>query len=169
MACCDKVTRTVLNGTATVSLQSGNTEGGRLRRLMRACPAVPAIAAENCLRCGPKESIQAEITPTEDSYLRSKMENCTTYMLTSGRINQQQAIALLQQLNGKQQYGTEQARVEAKIQATLEESTNPFNEQTRFAEYFPPAPPVVCPPLPPPPAPPARTRCLDQGKKFFTM
>lgn len=170
MACCEKVARTVLNGTASVTIQSGNTEGGRLRRLLKSCPPVPALVENNnCVGCLPKQSIQAEITPTEDSYLRSKLENCSVYMLTSGRINQQAAIELLRRAGSKNQYASEQARVEARVQATLDESTNPFNEQTRFAEYFPPPPPIVCPPLPPPPAPPARKTCIDQSKKYFTM
>ena len=171
MSCCgEKGHRSVLNGTPSISIQSGNTESGRLRKLLKACPPI-AAATENskCVACGPRWPSNVEQTPTEDSYLRSKMENCTTFLLTSGRVNQQRALELLRQAGSRNQYSTESARVEARIQNVLDESSNPFNEQTRFAEYYPPAPPEVCPPLPPPPAPPARQKCIDQSKKFFTM
>lgn len=164
MSCCNPK-RNPLNG------YSANTESGRLRRQMARCVAPEAEKVVNKICCDDEKvyynkDYNPTITPTESSYLASKMINCGS-AVRSGAVPQDVARALLERMKGNAPYITEGVRIAAVEQKAQECSVDPESETARFSMYerFPPI--TVCPPLPPPPAPPAKQCPLQKNQKFY--
>lgn len=163
MACCPP--ENPLNGNG------GLTEGGRLNRQMMICAKANIgkpmpVQGNDCLPCPIRQTTQANWTPTENSYLASKLINC--FVPNSGRLTQERAKALLA-VNGRQQLVTEGMKTQKLIQTTIECSVDPADPSARFSMFNPPLIPVVCPPLPPPPAPPLRPCPLTKNEKMTVM
>jgi hypothetical protein len=159
MSCCNPK-RNPLNGF------SANTESGRLRKQMMKCVPIQAEKAiDSCCERKPIQEIKPLITPTESSYLASKMINCGTYV-RSGAVPQSMAKELLKKL-ATQNYGTEGTRIGAVEQAVIECATDPFLPTARFSNYERIPEPTVCIPPPPPPAPPAKQCILSKNEKYY--
>jgi hypothetical protein len=152
-----------LNGATAV------TEGARLQRLMNSCCYPNFIPQQgnpqSC--CFPKETIQAPITPSENSRIMQLTANYSGTLLNGGGVTQARAREVLAAAARSQQLGTEGVKVDRLIQDTIQCSSNPFAPDARFSEYNSPLIPLVCPPLPPPPAPPARACVLQKNQKFW--
>jgi hypothetical protein len=152
-----------LNGATAV------TEGARLQRLIGSCSFPSYIPQKgNPQGCyPPKESIQAPITPSENSRIMQLTANYSGTLLNGGGVTQSRAREVLAAAAKSQQLGSEGVKVERLIQTTQQCSTDVFNTDTRFSAYNTPPVLVVCPPLPAPPAPPARACILQKNQKFF--
>lgn len=145
---------------------SANTESGRLRKQIMMCsPPIAQKVIDTCSLSKPIQEIKPVITPSEGSYLASKMIEAGT-SIRSGAVPQDVAKALLNQIT-RQQFVTEGVRIGALEQRTLECSTNPFSETARFSNYERIPEPFICPPLPPPPGPPAPQCILQKNQKFY--
>lgn len=151
-----------LNGATAV------TEGARLQRLISSScfpNFVPQQGnPQSC--CPPKVSIQAPITPSENSRIVQLTANCSGTLLNGGGVTQARAREVLAAAAKSQQLGTEGVKVERLIQTTQLCSTDSFNKETRFSAYNTPPVLLVCPPLPAPPAPPPRACILQKNQKF---
>ncbi len=162
MACCPQVNP--LNGNG------GLTEGGRLNRQLAICAKegyqAPKITGNTELPCPIRTTNQATWTPTENSYLASKLLNC--YTPAPGRVTQERAKELLAKM-GRQQLVTEGQRIQKVIQDTLLCSVDPNEPTARFSMFNGPLIVEQCPPLPPPPAPPLRPCPLTKAQKMTTM
>jgi hypothetical protein len=149
---------TPLNGA------TANTEGGRIRRKIVYCEPIKAegFISEPCQVI---QRIQPVITPTESSYLTSKMEACGNFP-RSGAITQEMAKAILAQAGSRQKFESEGERIQNVENNANFCATDPFSETARFSNYSRIPDPFICPPLPPPPAPPAKQCPLQKNQKF---
>ncbi len=157
MSCCSG---TVLNGN------SANTEGGRLRRLLKGqgCPIAPQVPQGNpCFVCPIPQTIQPSYTPLESSRIYTKMIQCGAQ---SGQVTQSRVAELLAQSQTRRQFVTEDQRIATVIQETVTCATNPANPEARFSDFARIPDPFLCPPLPAPPAPPARSCPLTKNQKY---
>ncbi len=111
-----------------------------------------------------KETIQYPITPAESSRIQDLANKCGGG--TSGAVTQSRAKELLAAAGSRKQFGSEQVRIERRIQETIACSTDPFDSETRFSQFNRLPASEICPPLPPPPAPPAKKCPLEKNKKF---
>ena len=152
-----------LNGATAV------TEGARLQRLIHgSCyPKFIPQQGNSQYCCSPKESIQAPITPSENSRIMQLTATCSGTLLNGGGVTQARAREVLANAARSQQIGTEGVKINRRQQLTEECSIDPFSKTARFSEYNTPMIPLVCPPLPPPPAPPPRACVLAKNQKFF--
>lgn len=150
---------TPLNGS------TANTEGGRIRRKIVYCEPVKAGGFTESTPCRTIQRTQPTITPTESSYLTSKMEACGNFP-RSGAITQEMAKEILRQAGARQKFETEGERIAVVNNEAISCSTNPFSETARFSNYARIPDPFICPPLPPPPGPPARPCILQKNQKF---
>lgn len=153
-----------------------NTEGGRLRRLMKfhnnGVTSVAETAPNACGQCKPAQTQQPPITPAESSRIYDVMVRCGTGT-QSGYVTQDRVRELLARTQNGRQYGSEDQRIQAVIQEAEKCSTFPNDPLMRFQNqlvngenvYVGPAFPEACPPLPPP-APPARQCVLTKNEKY---
>ena len=137
---------------------SANTEGGRLRQIMKTCgytvTSVAPTAPDECRVCVPTPEVQPTITPAESSRITTLIMRCGTGS-ASGQVTQSRVRELLAKQGVTQpQYGSEGVRIAEVIQATTTCATDPNVPTSRFSEYARIPDPFICPPLPPPPAPP---------------
>lgn len=141
---------------------SANTEGGRLRRLMKttvSLPCTPLPAGQESCCAVPPNRVNVPITPSSDSYLLSQiLAPCGTASTPqSGRLTQDRVRELLARAGSRQQYSSEGERIQGVLQSVANCPTDPYAEPPTI---------VVCPPLPPPPAPPARACPLTKNQKY---
>ena len=183
MSCCPVPPQSIANpiqyGNQTPYNGVGaNTEGGRLRRLMKfhnnGVTSVAETVSDSCGICKPPQTEQPPITRPESNRIHDIMVRCGTGT-QSGYVTQDRVKELLAKMQGKPlNYGSEEQRVQAVIQETERCSTFPDDPLMRFQNktvngenvYEGPAFPEACPPLPPPPAPPARTCVLTKNEKY---
>lgn len=154
-----------------------NTEGGRLRRLMkfqnRGVTSVAETATDACTLCKPIQRTQPDITPTENSRILDVMVKCGTGS-QSGQVTQSRVQELLARTERGKQFGSEDQRIQNLLlesQRCSEFVNDPlerFQNKTVNGQniYLGPAFPEACPPLPPPPAPPARACVLTKNEKY---
>ena len=154
-----------------------NTEGGRLRRMMKfhnnGVTSVAETVPNACGICKPERTEQPPITPAESSRIFDVMVRCGTGT-QSGYVTQDRVRELLARTERGKQFGSEDQRIQNVIQNNALCSTYPDDPLMRFQNitingsnvYVGPAFPVACPPLPPPPAPPARACVLTKNEKY---
>ena len=182
MSCCPvppiQTPNIVLYGNQTPLNGAGaNTEGGRLRRLMKfqnnGVTCVADTAPNACGVCKPPQTEQPPITPAESSRIHDVMVRCGTGT-QSGYVTQDRVRELLARTNQGKQFGSEDQRIQNVIQNVALCSTYPNDPLERFLNknvngsnvYVGYAFPEACPPLPPPPAPPARACVLTKNEKY---
>jgi hypothetical protein len=146
------------------------TEGARLSKFMKsACyPNYTPQQGNPQSCCLPRNTVQAPITPSENSRIMTLSARCNDSLLNGGGVSQDRARQLLAAAGSRRQLVSEGVKIDRVIQEALSCTMNPDDPSMRFSMYERPEPPLVCPPLPPPPAPPLRECVLDKNQKFFT-
>lgn len=114
-----------------------NTESGRISQILQKaqrCAIQENLAkarayqgANNCVSCKQTSVASSNISvQTESAYLLSHLD-CYNYV--------------------KPPVVPESVRITQLIQDTLNQEINPLNSNTRFVDYYPPAPVFPCPPV----------------------
>jgi hypothetical protein len=142
-----------LNGAA------GNTEGGRLSRLMRTTRMCysGSLVSSGGAPCYVKESIQTPITPTENSRITLLNATMNGTLLNGGGVTQARARQILAAAAGPS-YESPSVYTNALQQKTI-----------ACSDDSPTLKPIIipaCPPLPPPPGPPAPKCILAKNQKY---
>jgi len=143
-----------LNGAA------GNTEGGRLSRLMRTtrmCYSGSLVSSGEA-PCYVKESIQTPITQTENSRMTLLTATMNGTLLNGGGVTQARAKQILAAAAASAVYDSQSAYTNALQQKTI-----------ACSDDSPTLKPIIipaCPPLPPPPGPPAPKCILAKNQKY---
>ena len=113
----------------------GNTEGGRLRRLMKftnnGVTSFAETVTDSCRVCKPPQEEQPPITKTESSRIHDIMVRCGTGT-QSGYVTQDRVQELLARTQRGRQFGSEDQRIQALIQNTEICNTFPDDPRQRF-------------------------------------